>query len=333
MHIAFCMQNMLSLFKINYMDRKEGNMSNSYQYKDLPIQSLKPGQHQPRRTMLNETLEELAQSIQQQGILQPIIVRAISDIQFEIIAGERRWRAAQKIGISKIPCIIREADDITAKVIAITENIEREAMSFWDEISAISNLVDTVGSLKEVAKLLAREDSNRKKGFVSKCTRIVKSHEVVQDFAKAGYSTDFDALYALTLLADENIEAAKALIETWEIYPDERTSLRKKVADLRKNSAAILKQNKKEETSSEVLFDPHNLDWIDQLEVEPKTPQDQKKKTKDNTQKTISEPAMIAKSILVTETHIKINTPDGQFSFEMSDTAKTSLQKSLEVCV
>ena len=88
----------------------------------LPIMSLIPGQYQPRRTFSAETITELADSIRQQGLLQPLVVRALESDHFEIIAGERRWRACQQLGMSQVPVLIRQVNDETAIALALIEN-------------------------------------------------------------------------------------------------------------------------------------------------------------------------------------------------------------------
>ncbi|MFD2179082.1 ParB/RepB/Spo0J family partition protein [Veronia pacifica] len=107
----------------------------------LPIQNLQPGAYQPRQEMAEDALEELAESIRAQGIIQPLVVRQLSDSHYEIIAGERRWRAAKRVGLSVVPCLVRKLDDKAASAIALIENIQREDLNAMEEAQALERLV------------------------------------------------------------------------------------------------------------------------------------------------------------------------------------------------
>ncbi|TMX34947.1 ParB/RepB/Spo0J family partition protein [Vibrio sp. Hep-1b-8] len=107
---------------------------------DLNINSLKPGVYQPRKEMEPEALEELAASIESQGIIQPIVVRQVQGDKFEIIAGERRWRAARKAGLKQVPCVVKNVDDRAAIAMALIENIQREDLNVIEEAVALDRL-------------------------------------------------------------------------------------------------------------------------------------------------------------------------------------------------
>lgn len=109
----------------------------------LPIEFLQRGQYQPRREFNPETLRELANSIAVQGIIQPVIVRKLAVDKFEIIAGERRWRAAQLAGLDKIPVVVKELDEKAAMTIALIENIQREDLNPLEEAEALKKLLET----------------------------------------------------------------------------------------------------------------------------------------------------------------------------------------------
>lgn len=108
----------------------------------LPIEFLQRGQYQPRQEFKPEALQELADSIKAQGIIQPIIVRKLAAEQFEIIAGERRWRAAQLAGLEKIPVVVKTLDEKAAMAIALIENIQREDLNPLEEAEALKKLLD-----------------------------------------------------------------------------------------------------------------------------------------------------------------------------------------------
>ena len=107
----------------------------------IPLEFLQPGKYQPRKDMSSDALEDLASSIRSQGIIQPIVVRQISENKYEIIAGERRWRAAQIAQLDVIPCLIKDVPDESAVAIALIENIQREDLNAMEEAQALDRLM------------------------------------------------------------------------------------------------------------------------------------------------------------------------------------------------
>ncbi|MCK5091361.1 MAG: ParB/RepB/Spo0J family partition protein, partial [Gammaproteobacteria bacterium] len=103
------------------------------QLRKLPLDIIQRGQYQPRMDMHSETLDELAESIRAQGVVQPIVVRPIARDKYEIIAGERRWRASQLAGLDKVPAVIKHFDDQTAAAVSLIENIQRENLNPLEE--------------------------------------------------------------------------------------------------------------------------------------------------------------------------------------------------------
>ena len=110
------------------------------QLRELPVDLIQRGKYQPRRDMDPQALEELASSIKAQGVMQPIVVRPIADDRYEIIAGERRWRASQQAGLDRIPAVIREVPDEAAIAMALIENIQREDLTPIEEALALQRL-------------------------------------------------------------------------------------------------------------------------------------------------------------------------------------------------
>jgi len=108
----------------------------------LPVGQLQPGKYQPRRDMDPEKLEELSASIRAQGVIQPIVVREIAPDRYEIVAGERRWRASQLAGLAEVPVVVRELDDRTVVAMALIENIQREDLNPLEEAQALQRLID-----------------------------------------------------------------------------------------------------------------------------------------------------------------------------------------------
>jgi ParB family chromosome partitioning protein len=121
-------------------DDHSGEVRETLQH--LPVGALQPGKYQPRQTMDQEKLEELAASIKAQGVIEPVVVRAIAGGRYELIAGERRWRASQLAGMAEIPALVREVDDRAVVAIALIENIQREELSPLEEAVALKRLGD-----------------------------------------------------------------------------------------------------------------------------------------------------------------------------------------------
>ncbi|MBA3928782.1 ParB family chromosome partitioning protein [Pseudoxanthomonas japonensis] len=108
----------------------------------LPVAHLQPGKYQPRMAMDPSKLSELAESIKAQGVIQPIVVRELSPGKFEIVAGERRWRASQEAGLAEVPVVVRELDDRTVIAMALIENIQREDLNPLEEAQSLQRLIN-----------------------------------------------------------------------------------------------------------------------------------------------------------------------------------------------
>ncbi|MDW6002422.1 ParB/RepB/Spo0J family partition protein [Vibrio mangrovi] len=117
-------------------------LSSDGELADISIAHLRPGVYQPRKDVSPETLEELSASIQSQGIIQPIVVRPIDNGHYEIIAGERRWRAARHAGLKQVPCLVKHVEDRAAIAMALIENIQREDLNAIEEAQALERLQD-----------------------------------------------------------------------------------------------------------------------------------------------------------------------------------------------
>ena len=109
-------------------------------YRMMPVDKVQRGKYQPRRDLEPQALEELANSIKAQGVMQPIVIRPVSDDLYEIIAGERRWRASQMAGLDEIPAVIRDVPDEAAIAMALIENIQRENLNPMEEAMALERL-------------------------------------------------------------------------------------------------------------------------------------------------------------------------------------------------
>lgn len=142
----------------------------------LPVRALQPGKYQPRSLMDEAALQTLAESIATQGIMQPILVRAVGEDKYEIIAGERRWRASQKAGLDEVPVIIREIADESALAMALIENIQRENLNPLEEAQGIKRLIDEF----EMTHEKAAHAVGRSRVAVSNLLRLLTLCEPVQ---------------------------------------------------------------------------------------------------------------------------------------------------------
>lgn len=162
--------------------------------KNLPVEYLQRGVYQPRQEIDESSLLELAESIEAQGIIQPIVVRPITDHKYEIIAGERRWRAAQLAGLAEVPVVIRELDDEATMAMALIENIQREDLNPMEEARALQRLVDEFQlSHQEVATSIGKSRT-----AVTNTLRLNQLHHDVQKLLENG---DIEMGHARAILA------------------------------------------------------------------------------------------------------------------------------------
>ena len=162
----------------------------------LPIESMQRGKYQPRKDLNPEKLQELADSIKAQGIIQPIVVRKISFEKYEIVAGERRWRASQLAGLTHIPVVIKEIDDRTAMAMALIENIQREDLNPLEEAEALKRLLDKF----EMTHQLIAEAIGKSRTTVTNLLRLMDLHP---DVKKLLLSNNLEMGHARALLSLE----------------------------------------------------------------------------------------------------------------------------------
>lgn len=145
--------------------------------RDLNVALLRPGKYQPRTHMDEASLNDLAASIKAQGIMQPILVRQIADSNYEIIAGERRWRAAKLAGLTHVPVLVRSVPDNAALAMALIENIQRENLNPLEEAVGIQRLIDEFKMTHQVAA----EAVGRSRSAASNLLRLLKLPKAVQN--------------------------------------------------------------------------------------------------------------------------------------------------------
>src|SRR6476646_9938019 len=148
----------------------------------LSLDRLHPGKYQPRTKMDAASLAELALSIKEQGIMQPILVRPVDGGRFEIVAGERRWRAAQQAGLRDIPALVKNVPDQAALAVALIENIQREDLNPLEEANGLQRLIDEFGLTHEAAAKAV----GRSRSAVSNLLRLTALAPPVQEYLLGG---------------------------------------------------------------------------------------------------------------------------------------------------
>ncbi len=171
----------------------------------LPVDIIQRGKYQPRIDMHKESLQDLADSISAQGVLQPIVVRSVSSDKYEIIAGERRWRAAQLAGLHEIPAIVREVEDRAAMAIALIENIQRENLNPLEEAKALDRLIREFQLTHEQAA----EAVGRSRAAVSNLLRLLELESGVKELVEQGVLEMGHARALLALSGPRQLEAAR----------------------------------------------------------------------------------------------------------------------------
>jgi ParB family chromosome partitioning protein len=148
--------------------------------RQLALDECQPGKHQPRRAFDTEALEELANSIASQGVIQPIVVRPADNGRYEIVAGERRWRAAKLAGLATIPAVVRNLDERGAMAVALVENIQRADLNPLEEAEALSKLIQECGLTHEQAATAV----GRKRASITNLLRVMELEAEVQQWLR-----------------------------------------------------------------------------------------------------------------------------------------------------
>ncbi|CAN4277677.1 ParB/RepB/Spo0J family partition protein [Pseudoxanthomonas sp. LjRoot125] len=164
----------------------------------LPVQQLQPGKYQPRMAMDPSKLSELAESIKAQGVIQPIVVRELSAGKFEIVAGERRWRASQEAGLAEVPVVVRELDDRTVIAMALIENIQREDLNPLEEAQSLQRLINEFS----LTHAEAAEAVGRSRAAVSNLLRLLELPPAIRALLEARRLEMGHARALLTLSPD-----------------------------------------------------------------------------------------------------------------------------------
>ena len=243
----------------NLSDKRDTPSKNA-ELHNLPIEQLHPGKYQPRKDMSAEALDDLANSIKSQGIIQPIIVRPVSEHSYEIIAGERRWRAAQIVALDTVPCLIKHVPDEAAVAIALIENIQREDLNAMEEAIALERLlIEFELTHQEVADAVGKSRT-----AVSNLLRLNNLNSEVKTLLEHG---DIEMGHARALLAlDNDIQTNTArIVVAKELNVRETEALIKKLQQPTKEiitksidpNTKALEQNLSEKLGSHVAIN-HN---------------------------------------------------------------------------
>lgn len=192
-----------ALLTSNRTSGSENTHVSSSELQLLPVEFLQPGKYQPRKDMSQEALEDLASSIRAQGVIQPIVVRAVAKNQFEIIAGERRWRASQLAQLAEVPCIVKDVPDEAAVAIALIENIQREDLNAMEEAVALERLLTEFAlTHQQVADAVGKSRAS--------ITNLLRLNQLNDDVKLLLEHGDIEMGHARALLALKDTEQSDA---------------------------------------------------------------------------------------------------------------------------
>ncbi|PKO92448.1 MAG: chromosome partitioning protein ParB [Betaproteobacteria bacterium HGW-Betaproteobacteria-1] len=203
--------------------------------KMLKVGQLQPGKYQPRTQMDEESLASLADSIKAQGIMQPILVREIGDERYEIIAGERRWRASQLAGLEQVPVLVRDIPDESALAMALIENIQRENLNPIEEAQGIKRLIDEF----DMTHQLAAEAVGRSRAAVTNLLRLLNLLPAVQNMVMHGEIEMGHARALLALDGAKQVMAAEQVAAKGLSVREAEQLAKRLVADIKKPAKQV----------------------------------------------------------------------------------------------
>jgi ParB family transcriptional regulator, chromosome partitioning protein len=184
------------------LDPEPAEKNDNEEVLQIPVQQIIPNRFQPRTVFIDERIEELSQTIEAHGIIQPIVVRSIGENQYELIAGERRWRAVQKLGWEKIPAIVKEMDDSQTASVALIENLQREELTAIEEAMAYAKLLELHGLTQEgLAQKLGKGQST-----IANKLRLLKLPQSIQDALLQKKITERHARALIVLKVPDKME-------------------------------------------------------------------------------------------------------------------------------
>jgi ParB family chromosome partitioning protein len=197
------LSSMLSQKTLQQVERDSGD-----ELLNLPLDVIQPGRYQPRSVFDEDKLAELADSIRAQGVVQPIVVRPVDENLFELIAGERRWRAAQLAGIDTIPAVVRDVADEASVAMALIENIQREDLNPLEEATALRRLIDDF----KMTHQAAADAVGRSRAAVSNLLRLLELMQEVKDMIDMRLIEMGHARALLSLEEKLQVQAAREVV-------------------------------------------------------------------------------------------------------------------------
>ncbi len=240
---------------------KDSESNKDSELKKLPVELIRKGEYQPRLSIDPDALQELAESIKAQGLVQPVVVRRIDGGEYELIAGERRWRAAQIAGMHTIPAIVRDIPDQAAAAMSLIENIQREDLNPLEEAIAMSRLIADFGLTHQQTA----ESVGRSRAAVSNLLRLLDLEDTTKDLLDSGKLDMGHARALLALSGTLQIETAHTVANK-ELSVRETEKLVKRIAnptESKKGTPAkkALEVQKLEESLSEKLGAAVNIQY------------------------------------------------------------------------
>lgn len=184
----------------------ENSLEDGVRTVTLPIEEIVPNRDQPRKQFDDEALADLSASIAQHGVLQPLLVRPMPDGSYQLVAGERRWRASRMAGLTEVPVVVRDMNEQEAAELALIENLQREDLNPMEEAIGYQTLMDTYGMTQEQTAQVV----NKSRPAVANALRLLQLPRAVADLVAAG---ELSAGHARTVLAFEDEDARIAAAE------------------------------------------------------------------------------------------------------------------------
>jgi ParB family chromosome partitioning protein len=232
---------------------------------NLPVGRIRPGKYQPRTKMDQQALAELAASIRSQGLMQPLLVRPVERDRYELIAGERRWRAAQMAGLDEVPVLVREVPDEAALALSLIENIQRENLNPMEEAAGVQRLVDEFKMTHEQAA----DAVGRSRTATTNLLRLLKLARPVQEMVMEGALDMGHARALLALDPARQIEAAHRIAAKGLSVRDTealvRTLVRGKPGAKRGSLGTTVEIRPAKMGSGKLLLHYASLDHLEQL--------------------------------------------------------------------
>ena len=242
---------------------KDNESNKDSELKKLPVELIRKGEYQPRLSIDPDALQELAESIKAQGLVQPVVVRRVDGGEYELIAGERRWRASQIAGMHTIPAIVRDIPDQAAAAMSLIENIQREDLNPLEEAIAMGRLIADFGLTHQQTA----ESVGRSRAAVSNLLRLLDLEDATKELLDTGKIDMGHGRALLVLSGTTQIETAHT-VATKQLSVRETEKLVKRIANPAESTSAAtmpakkaLEVQKLEESLAEKLGAPVNIQY------------------------------------------------------------------------